>query len=376
MAHRLPVLLLVLVLLLLAVLPAVASTVNIYGDFRVQSTFFQNQNYTGWNQSGTQTEDTLNIWQRLRLHVDLATSEHLAFRLGLRVNNETWGHGTLTAANPTTAIEVYQGYLVFTVPDTQVAVTAGYQPLSLPQSPVFYDSVVLAADSGNSDTAALVVTAPLVGDTLGVKLGYGRLIDTHRTYETTTTQVGDEFDLVFATFPLTAPGLHVTPWGASGIIGRSASLPTSIANNIRSAGSFLAPAGYAANQTVALWTGAALTVDALDPVRLSGDVIWGDAGFADRSRSRRQGWFTDVALEYTGCAWVTPQLLGWWSTGEDASLANGSERLPAITPAWGPRGSFLFNADQALTQASMNTTPQGSMPQGGSQRIRRAVRQN
>jgi len=82
---------------------------------------------------------------------------------------------------------------------------------------------------------------------------------------------------------------------------------------------------------------------------------------SDRTRCRRHGWFADLGLEYTGFTAFAPQLLGWAGSGEDASLSNGSERLPSIVTEWGPRGSFLFSADQYLTQSSMNTTPQGSM---------------
>lgn len=350
-----------LVVLCLAAATATAATsVSLYGDFRVQGTFFSNQNYTGWNATGTQTADTLNLWQRMRLHADFVAGEHLAFRLGLRVNNQTWGHGTLTAANPSPAIEPYQAYLQFSVPETDITVTAGYQPLSLPHTAVFYDSVVLGTDSGNSDAAALVVNAPLLADHLSVTAGYARLVDTNRTYDTTTTQVGDELDFAFLTLPITVSGVHLTPWGAVGILGRAADLPDAMGNSLRAAGSFVTPTGFAENQNAALWTGFTLTAELPAAFKLYADAAYGDAWAADRERCRRRGWFADAALEYTGFTAFAPQLLAWYGSGENSGLSDGSERLPAITTLWGPRGSFLFNADQLLTQASMNTTPQGS----------------
>ena len=298
----------------------------------------------------------------MRLHTDFVANENLAFRLGLRVNNQTWGYGTLTAANPTVAVQPYQCYLQFTLPETHVSVTAGYQPLSLPHSSVFYDSVVLPADSGNNDTAALVVSAPLVGERLSVTAGYGRLVQTNQTFHATANRSDDTFDLTFLTLPVTVPGVQVTPWGAAGILGRGTTLPSPMGNTLLSAASFAATARpLAANENAALWTGATLTAELPIPIKVYADAVYGDAWFADRERNRRHGWFADVGLEYTGFAAFAPQLLGWAGSGEDASLANGSERLPSIVTAWGPRGSFLFNADQALTQASMNTTPQGSM---------------
>ncbi|EFL51207.1 conserved hypothetical protein [Solidesulfovibrio fructosivorans JJ]] len=338
-----------------------ATSVSMYGDFRVQGTFFSNQNYTGWNADGTRTADTMNIWQRLRLHVDLAANENLAFRLGLRVNNQTWGHGTLTAANPTTAIEPYQCYLQFTLPETAIKVTAGYQPLSLPHNAVFYDSVVLGTDSGNSDAAALVVSAPLIADRLDVTAGYARLVDTNRTYDGTTTQVGDELDFTFLTLPVTVAGTHFTPWGAVAILGRSADLPSPMGNSLLSASSYAGATAFSNNQNAALWAGFSLDAELPLSLKFYADAVYGDAFAADRERFHRRGWFADAGLEYTGFTAFAPQLFGWYGSGEDSGLSDGSERLPAINTIWGPAGSFLFNADQYLTQAAMNTTPQGSM---------------
>lgn len=342
--------------------PALASEVKVAGDFRVHGSFFQNRNFTGWNGTGTQTGDTFSLWQRLRLRFDFAASENLSFRLGLRLDNETWGHGYLTAANPTTAVQPYQCYLQFTVPDSRVTVTAGYQPLAMPQSPVFYDSVVLSTDNGNIDTAALVLSAPLIADRLSVTAGFARLVDANRTYDPTTTQVDDELDLSFLLLPLTVPGFSATPWGAYGVIGQGATLPSNIQNNIRSGGSFLAPTGYRNNQNPTFWAGSTFIVSALDPVRVYADVVYGDAGFDDRARNRRHGWFADLALEYRGFESVTPQIFGWASTGEDSSLTNGSERMPYVITKWGPRRSFLFDTDQEFTaaDATMAVSPQGT----------------
>lgn len=358
---RLSILLPVCLLWVFATMALAETSVRMSGDFRVQGTFFQNQNFTPWNTTGTQAQDTMTFWQRVRVQTDFIANENLAFRLAVRVENQTWGTNYLTAANPTVALEPYEAYLKFKVPDTKITVTIGYQPFSLPFSEAFYDSVVLAADS-NNDYASLIVSAPLIDDRLTATLGYARLVDTNRTYDTTTTQVGDEFDLFFATTAVTLPKLSFTPWGAVGVIGRNADLSAGgISNFLTAGGSYLAPTGYADNQIAAMWTGATLTADTLDPIKVYADVAYGNAAFADRSRCRRHGWFTDLGLEYTGFTWGAPQLLGWWSTGEDASLTNGSERLPSITPDWGANGAFLFNGTQNLTNASLNTTPQGSM---------------
>ncbi|NDY56455.1 hypothetical protein G3N56_06820, partial [Desulfovibrio sulfodismutans] len=132
-------------------------------------------------------------------------------------------------------------------------------------------------------------------------------------------------------------------------------------DTLLSAGTFLAGGGFAHNQNPAVWTGAAVIVDALAPFKMYADVAFGDVAFTDRAINRRSGWFVDAALEYGGWSWVTPQVFGWWGSGEDASLTNGSERLPSIDSSWGPICSFLFDGDQELHDTNMDVTPQGSM---------------
>ena len=79
-----------------------ATEVKMTGDARVYGNFFANRNFTGWNKTGTKTEDSFEIWERFRLRSDFVASEAVKFRLGIKVE-DTWGHGTFTAANPQVA---------------------------------------------------------------------------------------------------------------------------------------------------------------------------------------------------------------------------------------------------------------------------------
>lgn len=346
-----------------------ASEVKMVGDARVYGVFFANHNFTGWNSAswtantptwrgaGTRTEDRFQIWERFRVRADFVANEAVKFRLGLKVEN-TWGTGTFTAANPEVAIEVYQAYLQFKWPGCDIEVTAGLQDLSLPQSKAFYDSVIFGGDRA----AALVITAPLIKDTLNLLIGYSRMIDTNRTYDTTTTQVDDELDLYFLALPVKIDGFSVTPWTAIGVAGRSAGyFTTGFAEDLVSAGTFAAPALWKNNQNAYWWVGGAIEVSALDPVKFYADVIYGQGAMSDYSKSRRAGWFIDAALEYTGWDILTPQVFGWWSTGEDGSTRNGSERMPTVRSNWGPANSFLFDNSQILAkEGNMGINPVGT----------------
>ncbi len=360
-----------------------ATEVKMVGDARVYGVFFADHNFTGWNNAawksntptwsaaGTKTEDRFEIWERFRLRSDFVANEAVKFRLGIKVE-DTWGHGTLTAANPEVAIAVYQAFLQFKLPDCNIEVTAGLQDIDLPISKMFYGSPVFGGDR----IAALVINAPLIDNTLGLLAGFGRLIDTNRTFDPTTTQVADELDAYFLALPITLEGFKATPWGLLAVAGETAGYFTagtstfnsaSYAENLVSAGTFATPALWKNDQNVFWWAGGAFEVTALDPIKFYADVIYGEGAQNDRKKSRRGGWFIDAGVEYTGWDVLTPKVFGWWSTGEDKSMRNGSERMPQLRPNWGPGNSFLFDDSQELAKNSnMGMNPVGAWGLGAS----------
>ncbi|MFP5257819.1 MAG: outer membrane homotrimeric porin [Acidobacteriota bacterium] len=365
------VILMLLCLLAAAATAQAATEVKMAGDFRAYGVFFENHNWTSWNAKGTQTEDTFEIWQRWRLRTDFVANEAVKFRLGIRVNDTPWGYGTYTAANPTVSVEVYQAYLAFKWPDCDVEITAGLQPLTMPEAPIFYDSPILASKGGFNDTATnsfagLVVKAPIVKGVFEPMVGFFRLVDVNRTYDTTTTQVDDELDAYFLTLPIVLDGFKVTPWGLAAVMGKaSSSAVTAIRNGMLSGGSFVAP-NNADNQNGYWWGGFNLAVTVADPFKFYADGIYGQGAMSGPQRYNRQGWFIDGGLEYTGFDWATPQLGAWWSSGEDSSLRNGSERIPSLIGYFGLGSSFLYPTSQEFTKNDMGVNPLGSWGLGAS----------
>jgi hypothetical protein len=355
-----------------------ATEVKMTGDARIYGNWFSNRNFTGWNKYGTATEDNFEIWERFRLRSDFVANEAVKFRLGIKVE-DTWGHGTYTAANPSADIQVYQAYLQFKWPGCDIETTAGLQQVNLPQSAMFSNSPVWS-----DNMAALVVTAPIVPDTLSVLAGFGRLIDTNRTYDTTTTQVSDELDAYFLALPVTVTGFKATPWAMLAIAGANASYTfkdttdtadsgNTFANTLTSASSRAnmltkgALGHWKNNQNPYFWVGGAFEVTALDPIRFYADVIYGAGAMSDNKASKREGWMVDAGVEYTGLDVMTPQLFAWWSTGEDKSSMNGSERMPYMRSSWGPGNSFLFDDSQELGKGSnMYVSPVGNYGIGAS----------
>ncbi len=365
-----------LLVLGLAGAASAATEVKMVGDALVYGTFYSNRNFTGWNApawtsvkpawkgAGAKTEESFEIWERFRLRTDVVANEAVKFRLGVKVE-DTWGHGTLTAANPESALVVYLAFLQFKLPGCDAEATAGLQHVDLPHSKLFYNSPVLG-----DNLAALVVKAPLIDKRLGLVAGFGRLIDTNRTFDSTTTQQADELDAYFLALPVTLEGFKATPWGAVAVAERNANYFTNkssqygssfFADNLTSAGTYLSPGLWKNAQNAFWWAGGAFEISALDPVRFYADVIYGAGAQSDRKKSRREGWFVDLGAEYTGWDVLTPQVYGWWSTGEDSSTMNGSERMPMIRPNWGPGNSFLFDDNQELVKNSnMGLSPVGA----------------
>ncbi|MHC1713695.1 MAG: outer membrane homotrimeric porin [Solidesulfovibrio sp.] len=351
-----------------------ATEVKMTGDARVYGNFFENRNFTGWNKLGTKTADTFEIWERFRLRTDFVANEAVKFRLGVKVE-DTWGHGTFTAANPSTSsLAVDLAYLQFKWPGCDIEITAGLQDVNLPHSSLFYNSPVWS-----DKMAALIITAPLIDNTLSVLAGFGRLLDTNQSYDTSTTQRADELDSYFMALPITLDGFKITPWGLFSVGGGNADYTwknttdngadsgTNFATTLLSASNYNGATGWKNNQNTYFWAGSAFEVTALDPIRFYADVMYGAGNGNDRKANKRAGWFVDAGVEYTGFTAVTPQLFAFWSTGEDNSTRNGSERMPYVRSQWGPGNSFLFDNSQTLGKGSnMYASPVGSMGIGAS----------
>lgn len=388
---RSKLLLLAVALVMVAALRAEAATeVRMTGDALVYGNFFSGRNFTGWNnaywltnggvvQPGhTQREEKFQIWERFRLQSDFVANEAVKFRLGLSVE-DTWGHGTLTAANPSAAssLAVYQAYLQFKWPDTDVQITAGLQPAALPQSSFFAGSVVF-----DEDVAGLLITSPLIPDTLSLVLAYVRTISSSQTFANVPANndlYPNEEGFLLA-LPITVDGFKATPWAMYGQGGPAGNyfVDGGWAEGLISAGLLglqsHGRAGWKNNFITAMWAGTTIEVTALDPIKFYADVIWGQHGMNEYRKNVRNGWFIDAAVEYTGLTMMTPQGFGWWSTGEDGSTNNGSERMPHFFPGsgngslhnggtinWNAGNSFLFDGGQELVKGSnMGINPVGT----------------
>jgi hypothetical protein len=387
----------------LAVAANAATEVKMSGDARIHGNWRTHMNFTPWNARGmnfftgapqaaianvapaTASEENFTIWERFRLKTDFIASEALKFRLGLRVNNGSWG-GTFAIDNPPVAVDVNQAYVQFLIPSTDAQVTAGWQPLALPHSKIFNGGLVLDTQGGNTAAASLVLDIPVVKDTFAIKAGYARLLDGAADFYSNTTPVDNALDAFFLALPITLDGFQFIPWGTVAFAGRMANYNqglTNVAGTSTGGGNYgpydggLAPNLLTPASTLAFaatgqnsmwsnqnntywWVGIPFNITALDPVNIYADVIYGAGAQSDRSMAQRSGWFIDAGIEYVGLDMMKPQLMGWWSTGE-SSFKDGSQRMPVVRQFWSPGGSFLYQTGaSSFTRSTLLANPLGS----------------
>ncbi|KAF0234470.1 MAG: hypothetical protein FD177_851 [Desulfovibrionaceae bacterium] len=340
--------------------------VRMSGEHYVYGASFRNRNFTGWSTDGTQTEDAFALWQRLRLRTDVTQGDSLGFSLWLQVNNTPWGNDYLTVDNPAVSVQVFKAYLQFRVPGTQAQITAGKQTVTLPQSEAFWGSAVLDTELG-----ALAAKIPLA-EGADLILGYGRPLSYVNALEDVAASPRNILDMAFLSLPYSSEAFSVTPWaalalsmnapGAHPYVGSPDGAPDLgyIRQELCSLGYFTGRPGYRQDTAPTLWGGAAFKL-AVQDVGFYADVIAGSGGLGDAGKNQRRGLFADMALEYTGFDRVTPRVFGWWSSGEDADMANGSERMPAVVRTWNAGGSYLFSTGQTFDNTtSVNASPIGA----------------
>ena len=256
----------------------------------------------------------------------------LRFRFAAKVDT-TWGNRHLHRGQPPGRHQVYQAYLMFKWPDTDIQVNAGLQPLSFPQSSIYNDSLMFA-----DFASALTIEGKIVPGTLGYLIRLRRMLDANQTYDN-AQQVGDELDLYFLTLPVSLNGFKATrgPWWAWPASTPTTSRPTPRRSptpptpTTCSRPAPCSPPAATGRTTRCPMSGPAAPsrCPPLDPFRFYADVIFGSGAFNDRASSMRQGWMIDAAAEYnTGWNVLRPQVFAWWASGEDGSTRNGSERLP------------------------------------------------
>lgn len=354
------------------------------GEWVMSFDYGQNGGFTGGHgRTGYNADqDEFEAKQRLRLQLDAVASENLSGTVFFEIGNTTWGKtdegGALGADQQ--IVEVRRAYIDWMVPNTELKVRMGLQGMAIPsftmkKSQVFEDDVagITLSYQFTDNVAATAFWARPYNDNFE---GYG-----HRN-----ANFMDNVDAFGLLIPLTFDGVKVTPWGMIAAIGPNAfrgdngdnfdfadgRLGTSNAQMRAGllpawgvAGTdFRSPngAGIELDQySTAWWAGLTADITYFDPFRIAFDFMGGGVQWDD-SRLNRAGWMAALLVEYK-MDWGIPGILGWYASGDNSNLGDGSERMPYLSLGNGDNqfSNFAFDghpyiAREGALSASMTGT--------------------
>lgn len=305
-------------------------------------------------------KDVFDARQRLRLQMDAVASESLSGTLLVQIGDISWGKAEDGGALGTdgTIVKVRDAYIDWLVPETSLRLRMGLQGVALPNaaggsSVLDEQTAGITASWRFNDTAAL--TALWIRPFNDNYSGYS---GAERGRTADAAHLWDNADYVGLTLPLTFEGVEVTPWAMMGFVGRNAlnaktadgddvdspipyyTIPLPLAAGAVEDGSMRLNRTYATQ----FYAGLPLVISALDPLHMELDINygyssgWGDYSVTDRLGQKRradtlrQGWLAKGLVEYK-LDWGTPGILGWYASGDDGNVKNGSERMPSIAPS-------------------------------------------
>lgn len=347
----------------------------------------------------TNANDKFAAAQRIRLQLDAVASEALSGTVFFEIGDQSWGKaedgGALGADG--TVVKVKNAYIDWLAPRTDLRFRMGLQAVALPNmaggsAVMDGDVAAVAASYKFTDNAAL--TALWMRP---VNDNYSGWNDGSNTRELSYL---DNIDLFALSLPLTFDGFEITPWAMYGMMGKYAldgldaddasnpwGRPGRIGTNqwgtedgsLRYTLSGLYPgfnAGPLGSTGKAygsmFWAGLPIAITAWDPLNIEFDINYGqvesmgrfDVSKRDaevvRGSTGRQGWLAKALIEYK-MDWGVPGIFGWYASGDDGNVKNGSERMPSLAAAgnftsfmgdgnlaWAPNGDWY---DRGLSYA-------------------------
>ena len=345
------------------------------------------------NNAKTDNEDDFYAVQRIRLQLDAVASEALSGTVYFEIGNHRWGdnsNGAALGADGTNAIKVKRAYLDWLVPNTDLKFRMGLQGVVLPNkaggSAVMDTDVagVTASYAFNENVALTALWARPFNDNYSqVNDLTGNRVQNKYNY----SNYLDNMDLFALMLDLKFDGVQATPWVMYGMAGRNAwdavnggqyndGMPgytmnvypgiDNLANNRWHSGRYVYGSMF--------WAGLPVAITLWDPLNIEFDINYGyvegygrfdtmkkyTAGWGRgvRANTERQGWLAKALVEYK-MDWGVPGIFGWYASGDDGSVGNGSERMPSIAPM-GNFTSFMGDGNLGWVKQDYNTSYAGT----------------
>ena len=346
----------------------------------------------------TNGDDKFAAMQRLRLQMDAVASESLSGTVYFEIGDTTWGNGNSGGALGADGkiIELKRAYIDWVVPDTALSVRMGIQGVTLPN--------VAGGSSILDDDVAGITVSYKFNDNVSLTALWARPYNdnyagtAHNEAGTAWHKYGaanflDNVDLFSLMLPVQMDGWKITPWAMLGFGGKNyykggknggnlydGTMPTFYTTNSDSKYTQYPNLGSNAYGTM-VFAGLPFAITMFDPFNIEVDLNygysegfgrydilnrqnaywWGDKAWR-RGDTKREGWLAKALVEYK-MDWGTPGIFGWYASGDDGNVKNGSERMPDISPSanftsfigdgpelgWSLVSGSNFGYDQMLT---------------------------
>ena len=328
-------------------------------------------------------EDTFNAGQRVRLQLDAVASESLSGTVFFEIGDQMWGNaesgGALGADGK--VVKVKNAYIDWMVPNTDLKLRMGLQAVALPN--VAGGSAIMDGD------AAAVVASYQFNDNVGLTALWMRPLNDNYTgtnaedepYGNGYNNYLDNMDLFALMLPLKFDGVELTPWAMYGMQGKNTRFNEGGVGTADGALDVTLPGYLPGMNGLALgktgkaygsmfWAGLPISLTLWDPLNVELDINYGyveSMGRYDALRyndltsrmgsTEREGWLVKALVEYK-MDWGTPGIFGWYASGDDGNVKNGSERMPTISGcgnfmSFMGDGNYGWSSDGSLYDRNM-----------------------
>lgn len=330
-------------------------------DFKVKgwwlfsAQYGQNGNFSNKGHAGyDRLEDDFEARSRVRIQLDAVASENLSGQVYIEIGKFIWGKannpqgGAALGADSTSMIKLKRAFIDWTIPNTKLKTRMGIQAFRSPYYALDGPTVLTADGAG--------VTSSLpINDNISVTAFWMRPYNDNYVSapDKSDSNFMDNMDIGGLTIPLHFDGWALSPWGIYGAIGPNTFRNSSgqfgnringVDGNYFFSGMFplmadnkkINPKTTHAYANV-WWAGLTGEFTMFEPWRLAWEFTYGSSTWNDDEALDRRGWMAALLLEYK-LDWGIPGLYGWYASGDDDDLSNGSERLPYIVNDFGVSG--------------------------------------
>ena len=303
-------------------------------------------------------DDTFNAGQRIRLQLDAVASETLSGTVFFEIGDQMWGQsesGGALGADSTSVVKLKNAYIDWMVPNTDLKLRMGLQAVALPN--VAGGSAIMDGD------AAAVVASYQFNENVGLTALWMRPLNDNYTgtnadgeaYGNGYKNYLDNMDLFALMLPLKFDGVELTPWAMYGLQGKNTRFNEGGVETADGALNVTLPGYYPGmnfgpgglghtgkSYGSMFWAGLPVAITAFDPLNIEFDINYGYVEAMGRydvlkrgvesvlGNSKREGWLVKALVEYK-MDWGTPGIFGWYSSGDDGNVKNGSERMPTLS---------------------------------------------